>query len=370
MKATLLKAWFGFVLIQMPIITLTAGTAQVQMYNHSLLINPGNCSCGFGGLTWTTSFSSFYTEDPWQANGEVAPLGPPAAYSHRTYLVMLDPSLYASTTFAQLDLPLADADGNGVPDFFEPAQELSATTGGKYGVVWSPGYGLLTLQWSRAAGATQGSLQLRMNDPILGQLGPYNHTFELVRYTGDLTYARNADGVTGNIHLVMDGGTGAVLEGPIQLSRSGTNRVNQVLLSGGDWTNQLEVFTFGSMELVRDAAANVYRGNLQDSGSAYQSWALSITDTNDANHNGIPDLSDDLGVPPPRRPALGLSRIPDHLVLTVSGEVGRMHSVQQSTNLSSTNWQTLQSLSLTNDPQSVVLPLPAQSPTFWRVLAE
>ena len=126
----------------------------------------------------------------------------------------------------------------------------------------------------------------------------------------------------------------------------------------------------GSMELVRDAAANVYRGNLQDSGSAYQSWALSITDTNDANHNGIPDLSDDLVVPPPRRPALGLSRIPDHLVLTVSGEVGRTHSVQQSTNLSSTNWQTLQSLSLTNDPQSVILPLPAQSPTFWRVLAE
>ena len=153
MKATLLKAWFGFVLIQMPVITLTAGTAQVQMDNYSLRVNPGNCSCGFG-LTWSISFSSFYTEDPWQANGEVAPLGPPAAYSHRTYLVMLDPSLFASTTSAQLDLPSGDSNSDGIPDFFDPAREVSATTGGKYGIIWSPGYGLLTLQWTRAAGAT------------------------------------------------------------------------------------------------------------------------------------------------------------------------------------------------------------------------
>jgi hypothetical protein len=98
---------------------------------------------------------------------------------------------------------------------------------------------------------------------------------------------------------------------------------------------------------------------------------LSIVDTNDANANGIPDFSDEpASVTPPRRPGLSLTHAQTHLVLRVSGDVGRTHLVQEAASLNATTWSTVQSLTLTNDPQFLTLPLPAASPTFWRVKAQ
>jgi hypothetical protein len=50
--------------------------------------------------------------------------------------------------------------------------------------------------------------------------------------------------------------------------------------------------------------------------------------------------------------------------------VGRVHQIQQLTALGSTNWQSVQSVTLTNDPQTVSLPLPAGISSFWRVRAQ
>lgn len=47
-----------------------------------------------------------------------------------------------------------------------------------------------------------------------------------------------------------------------------------------------------------------------------------------------------------------------------------MHEVQQTASLPATNWQTVVSLTLTNDPQVVPLPFPVGTPWFWRVLAK
>ena len=94
-------------------------------------------------------------------------------------------------------------------------------------------------------------------------------------------------------------------------------------------------------------------------------------DTNDVNGNGIPDFSDDLAVvTPPRRPTLSLSLTSTNLLLRVSGDVGRTHFVQQASTPNATNWTTIQSLVLAQDPQELALPLPASSPRFWRALAQ
>jgi len=103
----------------------------------------------------------------------------------------------------------------------------------------------------------------------------------------------------------------------------------------------------------------------------YQLWVLSIDDTNDANANGIPDFSDDPAVTtPPRPPQIALSQGATNLWLAVSGDVGRTNLIQEIGSLISTNWQTTLSFVMTNDPQVISLPLPANSPTFWRVLAQ
>lgn len=371
MKQTLITLWLGVALAIIPLSARAAGTAQAQLSNNSVRMYPGDCSCGFG-LIWTMSFSSFFTEDPTQANGEIAPLNPPATRTHRTYLVLEDPSMFASASYAELDLPTADANGNGTPDFFEVSQGISAASSGTYAVIWGPGYGQLTFQWTRAAGSPQGSCLLTMIDPILGQMGPFTHAFELTGYTGEMVYSPGSNSVTGTISFERDGPASDVLEGAISLVKVPTNRFNLLTLAGGNWTHQTDVFTFGDCQLTRDPVRpTIYSGTLQNVVGAYGSWKWSIVDTNDANGNGIPDFSDDVAVvAPPRRPVLSLSSAQTHLLLRVSGDVGHTHLVQEAASPNSTTWTTVQSLTLTNDPQVLTLPLPASSPTFWRVKAQ
>lgn len=371
MKQTLISLWLGVAFTIIPLFARAAGTAQAQLVNASVRLYPGDCSCGFG-LTWTIHFSTVFTEDPPQANGEIAPLLQPATHTHWSYLVLEDPSMFASATYAELDLPMGDANGNGTPDFFEVNQAVAAGSGGTYATIWNPGYGQLALTWTRAAGARQGSCVLYMNDPILGQMGPFTHAFELTGYTGELTYSPGAAGVTGTIRLEKAGPGSEVLDGPVSFVKAETNRFNRLTLAGGNWTHQTGVFSFSDCELTRDPAhPTVYHGLLENPGGDYRSWKLSIVDTNDADGNGIPDFSDDpVIVIPPRRPALSLSSAQTHLLLWVSGDVGRTHLVQEAASPGSTNWTTVQSLTLTNDPQVLTLPLPAAGPAFWRVKAE
>jgi hypothetical protein len=370
MKQILICVWLGAALVIIPVSTAAAGPARAQLSNNSIRMYPGDCSCG-GGLDFIMSFSSFFTEDPAQANGELAPLPQPATRTHRTYLVLEDISMVASASYAELDLPMADVNGNGTPDFFEVDRAVSASSSGTYAVIWDPGYGQLLFQWTRSAGSPRGSCLLTLTDPILGPMGPFTHTFELTNYTGELSYTPGSNNVTGTISLARAGQASAAMEGAISLVKAPTNRFNQLMLAGGNWTNQTEVFAFGDCELTRDPAhPTLYQATLQNAGGAYGSWKLSIVDTNDANGNGIPDFSDDVAtVTPPRRPMLSLSSAQTHLLLSVSGDVGRTHLVQEATSPHSTDWNTVQNLTLTNDPQVVTLPLPTSSPTFWRVEA-
>ena len=365
MKQALIWLWLGAAFAILAPSARATGPARAQLSNNSIHMFPGECSCGFG-LTWTMHFSSFFTEDPAQADGEIAPLNPPAARSYRTYLVLEDPSTVASASYAELDLPLADANGNGTPDFFEVSQAVSASSSGTYAVIWNPGYGQLNFQWTRAAGSPYGSCLLTLIDPILGQMGPFTHGFALTNYAGVLDYSPGANGITGTIRLNQDGQAAGVMEGTISMVRVPTNRFNLLTLSGGNWTNQTEVFTFDDCVLTRDPMRPThYQGPLHNTGGAYRSWQLSIVDTNDANGNGIPDLSDDVAAVTPRRPTLSLSGALSHLLLSVSGDVGHTHLVQEATSPYSTAWTTVQNLILTNDPHVVTLPLPASSPNFW-----
>jgi hypothetical protein len=72
----------------------------------------------------------------------------------------------------------------------------------------------------------------------------------------------------------------------------------------------------------------------------------------------------------PRKPLLALTRGATNLFLSISGDVGRLHQIQQTSSLTLTNWQTVQSVTLTNDPQQVLLPIPTNGPAFWRVSAQ
>lgn len=346
-----------------------AATAPVQLVNNSLRMHRGPCSCGFG-LTYYIYFSTYYTEETWQANEELAPTPPGSAYNHWSYLLLQDASMFTSVVPAQMNLPTQDADGNGVSDFFDVSRPVGATT---YGTVPSSlGSGTLTFSWSRAAGSSHGTCDLTLKMPILGIMGPFHHTFDLAQYDGSVTYTAGDASIKGIMTLTVPGDPTQQLQGPVEWVRSTTNRLNQLTLLSGTWTNaDGTAYTFAETEFIRSATqSHTYQGIIQFDSGIYSAWTVAITDPNDSDHDGIPDLSDDAALPPPRRPELTLARKSTQLELTIRGDPGHQHLVQEASTPNPTSWTTVQTLTLTTDPQTVTLPLSPDTAKFWRVVAQ
>ena len=76
--------------------------------------------------------------------------------------------------------------------------------------------------------------------------------------------------------------------------------------------------------------------------------------------------------PPPvpaRAPVLSLTRNGGALWLSVQGDPGQSYQVEQNSALGTTNWTTLGSLVLTNDPALFPLDPPTNRAVFYRVRA-
>ena len=140
----------------------------------------------------------------------------------------------------------------------------------------------------------------------------------------------------------------------------------------------MQTITFTNDLFLRDASWPTNYGGYFDfedwdpntSDPDYVTWGFSIDDTNDFNHNGVPDFSDDPQGALPRRPVLSLTLTSTNFLLTIHGDVGHLHQVQETLVLPATNWQTVASVTLTNDPQNVSLPLSASRTRLWRVQAQ
>jgi hypothetical protein len=275
---------------------------------------------------------------------------------------------------------LIDVNGNGFDDFFEVSQPVNLTsTSGSFSTFVSSG--TLAMTWSRAAGSKDGTCTMDFMDIIFGDLGTYTASFALIEYTGSLAYTPGSNTVSGSVNLVQTGNSTNQFIGPVVFNKAaGTNRFDDLFLQAGTWTNSsLQSMPFLTDEYSRTApwTTNYYGffdfvdGNLITLESDYTHWELSIDDTNDVNHNGIPDFSDDpSGTGLPRQPSLSLTRGSTNFWLTIHGDVGHLHTVLQVSNIISTNWVTVTSITLATDPQTISLPLPAATRSFWRAIAQ
>lgn len=347
------------------VVSASGGTAQVQISNHSIKMHSGACSCGFG-IVFKIHFSTYSTDNPLQANGEIAPRPPGSATTHWSYLIFEDSSMWAVPSFVEINLPLAqDENGNGVSDFFELGREISMVSSGYYESDLLGG--TLEMTWTRAAGSPQGSCQLYMVDNMLGRNGPFNHTFELIQGSGTLDYTRAGDAVAGSIDLQINE---TRVKGPVQLSRNVSDPCNVLTLGAGAWTNSESSFIFDEATLIRDPSRPTeYKGTLSNPGAIYGSWTLRIISSDDSDGNGVPDLSDNLPTQPLPRPAIGLVRSNATLQLAISGDKGLYYEVQAANSPSPTAWETVKSFVMTNSPTAVELSRPENGPRFWRVKA-
>ena len=362
----------GLVVLIASLIACTAGaaaqTAQTRFYCLSLRFQQGTDQSGLFTLDLST------VDSPGLANGELAP-----TYDQPTHFsgFRLYDGAWETTVegWIEVNVPLSKDDNqNGFADFFEVSQSVSGTTSGSYLI---PGVeaGTARATWSRAGGAREGTCVIQMTGST-GPLSPFTHTFELLEYTGPLSYAPGTNQVTGTVDLRQTGAPQNRFVGPIAFAKSAADPYNRLELQAGGWTNALgERLTFLKDSYLREIKwPTNYFGFLEfDDGDLstpeldFYDWALSIDDVNDADQDGVPDFSDDPGAAPPRAPTVGVSLTASAVVLSISGTVGRVHEIQEATSLSLKDWKPVQSVTLGSDPQTVSLTRPAAGEKFWRV---
>lgn len=354
-----------------PLVIWSQPSAQARFFCLSLRFQKAT-SRQFG-QNYTMELTTI-PADP--GNGELTPLFDPTLPTHGSVFRFQDPILAETVTGSiNFDVPpFLDANGNGFEDFFEVSQGVASTvTQGIYHTDVDDG--TVTATWSRAAGSRTGACKLRLEGSMFGQLPEFTHTFELIEYTGRLDYTSGATNVNGAVVLKQTQNSSNTLSGPVAFSKVATNRLNQLVLAPGAWTNAADQSLSYTNSLIRRdemLKTNYYGfivlldGDPTTPESDYPGWFLSIDDANDANGNGVPDFSDNpAGVI--RRPRLALARSNPNLSLSISGEVGRVHELEEISAVNQTNWIKVLSITLTNDPQNVQLPVTNSDRKFWRV---
>ena len=350
-----------------------ANTANATIFCYSLQFQRGSEPNGYYYLDLSSSSFS--------VNGELALDFFNSGYTHSAYLSLED-TLFGDTLSGQMALNVptgGDANKDGYPDFFQLSQGITNLTSSGVYNVQVYGSGNLTATWNRPAGSSYGTCILTGMRLMPSQPVTFSHTFQVLEYKGPLTYTPGTNQVTGNIQLLQSDTAAGGMTGAVVFVKTLTNHFNALILQPGTWTNESAMPVFYTNDLyLRDLRwPTNYFGYLEfvdpsNPGALYPygTWLLSIDDTNDVNHNTIPDFSDDpSGASPPRPPQLQLAQGGTNLVLTVHGDVGRINDIQTTADLGSANWQTAMSVTITNDPQTLSVPTPTGPTTFWRVRA-
>jgi hypothetical protein len=301
-----------------------------------------------------------------------------SGYTHSSYLTLQD-ELCGDTLSGQLGLNVpsgGDANKDGFPDFFQVSQGITNLTSSGAFALQGYGSGSVKATWNRAAGSSFGNCMLSMQ-LMPPQTTTFSHTFQVIEYTGLLSYTPGTNRVSGNVQLVQTDNTAAMMTGAVLFVKTVTNHFNALTLQPGVWTNdsQQAVFYLNDIYLRDPRWPTNYYGYLEMTDPSnpgafypYGTWLLSINDTNDSNHDGVPDFSDDPAGPPPlSNPQLELTQNGSDLVFTIHGGAGHTNDIQTITDLGTGNWQTIASVTATNDAQTISLPRSGAMASFWRI---
>ncbi|MBM3838904.1 MAG: hypothetical protein FJ398_13245 [Verrucomicrobia bacterium] len=363
--------WFLVLVWLTPSVFAANQPAQVRLYCQSLQFQPATTRVA--GQTYTLEIT---TADSFsEINGELAPLYSPNLPTHGALFrlqspVALEPIL-GNIAFDQPE-PV-DLNENGFDDFFEVRQEGDGTAQGLFETPIDSGS--VSVTWRRGAGSVTGTCQVRLTSSTFGQYPTFTHTFQLLEFKGTLSYVPSTNLITGTLKVARTGQEANLLSGATAMTRVATNRFNQVLLLPGSLVGaEGQVLLYAGTGLERDELTKtnyfgyfaMADGDLKTAATDYLDWVLSIDDPNDANGNGIPDLTDDLAAAGARRPVLRLARSANQLLLNISGDIGSRLDLETLGSLSAANWSRSLSVTLTNDPHVVVLPLPESAAQFWR----
>jgi hypothetical protein len=283
---------------------------------------------------------------------------------------------------------LGDMDLNGLTDFFEVRRSVSnESTTGELNYDDGSGStlsGTVDAVWNRAVGSASGTVSLHLKIPDYGVDLTFLHRFEIMQYKGTLSYTNKPTGITASVQFLRLGlpsGQTNQITGPISLIRTNdyelgfTSETWHYVGTAGRGALPFESSDDIATSVSRTPIHGGYEGLIPfDNGvptipsngqGQYLLWWLDIFDPNDANHNGIPDLSD--AAPGGSiTPQLKLELADNQWNLTVTAAAGQTVTLFQATNLTNPIWKTNQTLTLTGLSQVIALPPPSGVSSYFR----
>jgi len=291
-----------------------AGTAAaIRATSRSLTQDPITRSvAGIGDVT--TFFTTFdgtsglplFDTNSASFSGELRPRAGQSGTYEGDYLNFNPPARIVAYGFGILVITPTDLDANTIPDIFQFEKGGTITYSG-----------LIQSDWpSVTKYITGGTLSKAANDYLMtisgtatdpnGGVQTYPGKLRMGYYTGSASYTRAVQGGTDQMDVTLTGTVGDTVPVTYTASTSfvvtGPNQISLPQLTA----RRQDGVSILVYPMVLNRHGNTYigdfeisDGNLSTSWRDYQTWVMELTDTNDCDGNGIPDLSDAVAVKVP-----------------------------------------------------------------------
>jgi hypothetical protein len=276
-------------------------SAEIMGFSHSFAFRPGS-SANNTMITFTT-FDGANGTPLWENFGgspifswEVRPNLSQQGHFETDYIVMNPSGANLEHGAIDLIMQTGDTDFNGIPDFLQLDKDGVSSFSGT-GEKQSAPARMLTIAGilNRAASDSIGDYSLR----ISSSAGPTTYTgkFDILRWSGKIDYNRSSAGNTMKFELVFHQADGASAsfagESTFVVNDQDTITMPQFTLTNSlDQRITVAATQFTRKEKTYRANVHLSDGLLATSWPDFTSHTWEITDMNDGNGNGIPDLTD------------------------------------------------------------------------------
>jgi len=322
----------------------------------------------FGGIEDENHFSSQGQFAP--ANDELTFAPSDVLTSHFGTFQYTDGQVFETFPLPfELDIPDNDANQNGIYDLLEYDQAVATTT--TFGTYTDPegavgGDGTFSARWSKSANTHAGTVVITFdfNNPV-----GFTHGFHILNYQGDWTSAvKENSTVHGPVAVVRDGVPEQTLGGELALTLA---QQGEVKLTTTSLTNEVGTTFEWAPPLTMDRDRTEYYefltvtdGWLYEPTPDFVDWLIIVDDKNDADHDGIPDLTDPPAVTA-AAPTMQIIKTANGIRLMITGDIGASYTLEDAPSLPA-QWLHPTTVTLTASPHELDLPAPATA-TFWRM---
>jgi len=214
------------------------------------------------------------------------------SYGQATALMAIDYGSYA------IAVPPGDADGNAIPDVLQIDRpgNFNATGSG-----YSAAAGLtfsISISFTRAVNSGVGTYKATTQNST-GEINSVTGTYSVLSYQGSALYER---GATNTISLALQnaGDTSRAISGSTTFTTTDQNEMAYAAFDAIG--NDGRTYRVKAGNLTR--SGNVYRGNLElhdglpeTYWADFTGYAFLLTDANDSDRDGVPDLTDSSALP-------------------------------------------------------------------------